>query len=255
MPKIRKQFKNRFTTVSNDFLYDKELGMKERGLLITMLSLPDDWEFSTVGLAAILPNGKNGIGAVLKRLEELGYLRRNRIYKNGKIIDWLYVFSDSKLSDEELLHPQNEDLGFEDIDNEDIENEDLQNEAQLITKESITNKEIKNIEKKQESRNESNHLIDYEGMKLTDKQYGELERLIKDTFNYRIDSCKGNIIQYVKKLYDQDTGKFYRPNGEEIKTIYGYVRSNFAIKSQKDQLLKQQQLQNDGYEYSGINYF
>lgn len=97
MAKIKKEFKNRFTTVSNDFLFDQRMATAERGLLITMLGLPDSWDFSGKGLTAILPNGKSSIYASLRKLEELGYLKRTRVYKNGKVIDWEYTFSDSPL--------------------------------------------------------------------------------------------------------------------------------------------------------------
>lgn len=65
-----------FTVVNNEILRNKELGIKERGLLITLLSLPDSWEFSVLGLTKILPDGKDAINAGIRKLEKMGYVRR-----------------------------------------------------------------------------------------------------------------------------------------------------------------------------------
>lgn len=94
MGKIRKEFNHNFTTVMNAFLRDQNINLVDRGLLMTMLSLPDNWDFSIRGLAAIVPDGKSKIETSLKRLEAAGYLKRERIYKDGKIADWNYIFSD-----------------------------------------------------------------------------------------------------------------------------------------------------------------
>ena len=96
MPRIKKIVRNNFTTVHNDFLWDTSLSITDRGLLITMLSRPDDWDFSGKGLAKILPDGEKKVYAALKRLEELGYLKRIRVHdEQGRVTDWEYQFSDS----------------------------------------------------------------------------------------------------------------------------------------------------------------
>lgn len=101
MAKIKKEFKTKFTTVSNDFLFDKRMGIAERGLLITMLGMNDNWDFNVRGLAAILPNGESSIKSSLRKLEELGYLKRTPIRHKGKFIDTEYTFSDTPIFIEE----------------------------------------------------------------------------------------------------------------------------------------------------------
>lgn len=81
-----------YTTMSNFHLRDKNLSNKSRGLLSTMLSLPENWDYTTRGLAAICKDGVDGITAQLKELEQRGYLVRHRIRdSNGRIIDMEYV--------------------------------------------------------------------------------------------------------------------------------------------------------------------
>ena len=81
-----------YTTMSNYHLRDPCLSNKARGLLSTMLSLPETWDYTTRGLAKICKDGVDGITAQLKELEQYGYLVRHRIRdSNGRIVDMEYV--------------------------------------------------------------------------------------------------------------------------------------------------------------------
>ena len=81
-----------YTTMSNFHLRDPNLSNKARGLLSTMLSLPEDWDYTTRGLAKICKDGVDGITAQLKELEQYGYLIRHRIRDTGgRIVDMEYV--------------------------------------------------------------------------------------------------------------------------------------------------------------------
>ena len=64
-----------FSQIYKAVLHDKTLGAFDRGLLITLYNLPDDWKFSVSGLCSILPDGKSAISGSLRRLEDKGYLR------------------------------------------------------------------------------------------------------------------------------------------------------------------------------------
>ena len=64
-----------FSQIYKTVLHDKTLGAFDRGLLITLYNLPDDWKFSVSGLCSILPDGKSAISGSLRRLEDKGYLR------------------------------------------------------------------------------------------------------------------------------------------------------------------------------------
>lgn len=99
MPKLVKKMSRDFTIINNKLLRDGSLGTSERGLLVTMLSLPDGWSFSIRGLAQILPDGITKISNALNKLEALNYLRRERRYKNGRISSWDYIISDEPMED------------------------------------------------------------------------------------------------------------------------------------------------------------
>ena len=77
-----------YTVMSNHHLKDRTLTLKSKGLLSMMLSLPDEWNYTTRGLAAICREGVDSIGAALKELETHGYIRRTQLRdEKGKITD------------------------------------------------------------------------------------------------------------------------------------------------------------------------
>lgn len=81
-----------YTTMSNYHLRDPNLSNKARGLLSTMLSLPENWDYTTRGLAKICKDGVDGITAQLKELEQYGYLIRRRVRDSGgRIVDMEYM--------------------------------------------------------------------------------------------------------------------------------------------------------------------
>ena len=81
-----------YTVMSNHHLKDRTLTLKSKGLLSMMLSLPDEWNYTTRGLAAICREGVDSIGAALKELEAHGYIRRTQLRdEKGKITDTEYV--------------------------------------------------------------------------------------------------------------------------------------------------------------------
>ena len=75
-----------YIVMSNHHLRDKSLSLKAKGLLSLMLSLPEEWDYTTKGLAVICKDGVDSISAGIRELEEHGYLRRQRIRNaNGQL--------------------------------------------------------------------------------------------------------------------------------------------------------------------------
>ena len=72
----REPHKKDYTVLDNGFLRDRSLSLKARGLMATILSLPDGWRFSVQGFAAILPDGRTAIESAVKELEGAGYIVR-----------------------------------------------------------------------------------------------------------------------------------------------------------------------------------
>ena len=111
-----------YTVMSNCHLRDTSLTLKAKGLLSMMLSLPDEWNYTTRGLAAICKEGVDAIGKALKELENAGYIVRRQLRgAGGKISDTEYV-----IYEQPQQPPQpdtdNPDTGIPDTDLPDTEN-------------------------------------------------------------------------------------------------------------------------------------
>ena len=68
-----------YTVMANHHLRNKELSLKAKGLLSLMLSLPDDWDYTTKGLAMICKDGVDSICSTVRELESAGYIQRRRV--------------------------------------------------------------------------------------------------------------------------------------------------------------------------------
>ena len=67
-----------YTTLSNFHFKDKRLSWKAKGLLSTMLSLPDNWNYTIEGLATLSDDGIKATNSGLNELEKCGYLIRRQ---------------------------------------------------------------------------------------------------------------------------------------------------------------------------------
>lgn len=70
---------NNFTVMSNHHFKQKTMSLKAKGLLSMMLSLPDTWDYSVMGLVALSKDGKDSVMSALAELEKFGYLQRTRL--------------------------------------------------------------------------------------------------------------------------------------------------------------------------------
>lgn len=136
---MRNRTQQGYTNVNNGIFRDQRLSLKARGLLCTMLSLPDCWEFSENGLQSILPaDGKTSIRTALKALEDCGYLVRRQLREKGKMAGWEWEIFDTPQNAEK---PQSE--------NPITVNPKSENRPQLTTKQSTIKESITKESKKE----------------------------------------------------------------------------------------------------------
>ncbi len=157
MARIKKIYKENFTVVSSEMTRDKRMSFKERGLLLTLLSLPENWDFSAAGLAALVDGISIGtINSSLKKLEELGYLKREKIRdEKGRYIDCEYTFSDSPMFDVNLSNCPY-------IKNPHMDNPYMENCTQLNIQESNIQELNTNLEHQQLKEKQTDIEIDEE---------------------------------------------------------------------------------------------
>ena len=81
-----------YTVMANHHLRNTKLSLKAKGLLSLMLSLPEDWDYTTKGLAKICKDGVDSICSTVNELEEHGYVIRERTRNaKGQLTDIQYT--------------------------------------------------------------------------------------------------------------------------------------------------------------------
>ena len=67
-----------FTVIANHVFKDHTLSAKAKGILVEMLSLPENWDYTLKGLATLFSDGIDSIRQGIRYLEEHGYDVRER---------------------------------------------------------------------------------------------------------------------------------------------------------------------------------
>ena len=125
-----------YTVMSNHHLRNANLSLKAKGLLSMMLSLPEDWNYTTRGLAKICKEGVDAIGAALRELETAGYIVRHKLRdRQGRISDTEYVIYEQP----QLRKP---DTDSPDTENPYMDKPDTEKPAELNIEKSNTEKSI-----------------------------------------------------------------------------------------------------------------
>ena len=133
-----------YTVMSNYHLRDKALSLKSKGLLSMMLSLPEDWNYTTRGMAKICKEGVDAIGGALRELETAGYIVRHQLRdRQGRISDTEYViYEQPQPKAPDMPHPDTAgpDTASPDTENPYLDKPDTEKPAELNIEKSKTQK-------------------------------------------------------------------------------------------------------------------
>lgn len=130
-----------FVVVNKAIAMDKDLNMRDRGMMLTLISFPPEWNFSIKGLEKIVPDGRDAISSSLQRLEEKQYLVRiQERDEKGKFADTkIYINPNPKenpVTDEPITgNPFSGKPTAENpiqINNKEIKNKELTNKKSII---------------------------------------------------------------------------------------------------------------------------
>ena len=194
---LRKEHKENYTCISND-VFRSDLSLKARGMLCTMLSLPDDWEFSENGLQAILRDGQTSIRSAIKELEGAGFLSRTRERdESGRMGRCVWIVCD---------YPR--------FENPNLANSNLGNGPQLSTKGQST-KESTTKESKREPRHKYG---EYQNVLLSDSDMEKLKEEFPTDWEERIERLSS---------YMASSGKTYK---NHLATIRNWARRDREAK-------------------------
>ena len=249
MAKLIKAYKDNFTIVDNEIFKDQRLSYKELGLLCQMLSLPNNWNFSVAGLAVIHKDGIDSIKAGVKKLEEYGYLTRKRSRDEAGLYTGNDYFiyqnpADNPDFDPSVENPLVDNPSVEKplVDNPPTDNPSVEKPMQYSTKElstqdSSTIQSITELLNMYESDSEADadkyseeEIMGWDDEEfyrhLTKSESDAFIRLFEASVRGEIHSSKSSLIDYFKKMKARGWKDY---SGRPIKTIEGYVRSNFDL--------------------------
>lgn len=85
MPVLKNKTQGNYVNVYKGIAMNPALSLRDRGMMLTLLSLPDNWDFTTAGLRKILPDGKHSIKSSIDSLQEFGYLSKQQSRGEGGV--------------------------------------------------------------------------------------------------------------------------------------------------------------------------
>ena len=91
MKRIRVEKSKNFTTINNEFIFNKDLSLKAKGMLCHLLALPNEWKLYVEEVEKWHKDGKKAIYSAFKELTDNGYMKREQIRDNGKFKGYDYV--------------------------------------------------------------------------------------------------------------------------------------------------------------------
>ena len=92
MPILKKIYDNEFTVIPNTLAQNKELSYDARGLLIELLSRPENWVVHKTQLISS-DCGITIINRIFKELKDKGFLKIENIRSDNKIVDRVWTVS------------------------------------------------------------------------------------------------------------------------------------------------------------------
>ena len=128
--RIRKDPNNPYVIVNKGFVYDPELSAKAKGILLYLLSRPDDWQVYESEVIKHFKDGRDSIRAGITELQLSGYITRTRMRDtHGRMRGMQYeVFEiPQKVSKDGFSN-----VGESNTTNIDLTNNDLQDRKPML---------------------------------------------------------------------------------------------------------------------------
>ena len=119
MIRIKVKKNKNFTTINNEFIFNKDLSLKAKGLLCHLLALPETWKLYASEVCNWHKDGQRAVYSAFNELISFGYVKRQQVREKGKIQSWEYMVFEKP--DVQNVH----------VENVNVENAHEQN-AQLL---------------------------------------------------------------------------------------------------------------------------
>ncbi len=86
---------NPYVMVDKNFILDVNLSFKAKGILLYMLSRPDNWDFYETEITEHTTDGIKSVRAGIKELIEYGYIERQQIKNSNKFAGYEYIIHET----------------------------------------------------------------------------------------------------------------------------------------------------------------
>jgi hypothetical protein len=108
----RKRKKNGFTQISNILIEDSRLSWKAKGILMYLMSRPDNWKVNKTDLQKKAVEGRDSVQSGLDELKELGYLHIYQKNNENGQFNYIWEYDDEPFTPDILKNhttenPQN----------------------------------------------------------------------------------------------------------------------------------------------------
>ena len=111
MTTFRNAHKNRYTQISNDCLRDNKISHRAKGILVLLLSFPDDWVISINYIVKNYPfEGRDAVKKAVNELIKAGYVRRSqsRDQETGKFGSTEFLVYETPIAPDDPMESKSE---------------------------------------------------------------------------------------------------------------------------------------------------
>lgn len=132
---VKSKSTDRFTSIDNEIIRNKNLDLDERGLLIFLLSMKSDWVVYKTTLHNLVGCSKGTLDRVFKGLQSKGYIVSVKVINElGRFDGWNHIVYDNPaIRDEESPITSNAEVGQSaPISNTDINNKSIYKKTKFI---------------------------------------------------------------------------------------------------------------------------
>ena len=126
-----KKGQNPYACIDKVPINDKRLTWKARGVLLYLLSKPDDWRVIIADLINQSPQGESAVRSAIRELRKAGYIRREVVREKGKIVGGTYTVYERPIGT----------VDKPDVENLNLEKPNLENQGRLSNEEAVSNKQ------------------------------------------------------------------------------------------------------------------
>lgn len=190
MSVFRVEKSREFTVIANSVFKDKTLSAKAKGILVEMLSLPENWDYTLKGLTYLFSDGIDSIRQGIRELEEHGYIVRERKRDaKGRLGGMEYVIYETpripvNFSEELSTEPVSE-KPISAYPTEELPMREVPTQEAPIEESAMTYKEINNKELRELNTYESNQSIS-EPAPMDVMGYEEARECVMENIEYEI---------------------------------------------------------------------